>query len=1071
MTSHSSVGKTRRVNAERKRTDTLMKYMTYDPQVSAERYPWKIQDEGSPLINRSNVKATNGTTSRTAAASSPTSVHDFERSWVQFEQEKTGDPFNNLPEDFVPSRVSSRSLRAQSKTKRIPKRIVTVSNKNEMKENMNPEVGDEDIMYSQKLEFRLVETPPSTPPRTMESPSVLSPVTPLKPSKLEEDFAGTDGMTNDISIPTSSSFATPRRPRSPIVEEKHPFTDGNLQVPPQLERKQQTSQEVPVTNSRDINISLKTEMLQTGTEDDTAVEVVTMPATQIELTRYNSTEEPDNIRITDIMDYICSDIADDNSVDISADPSANDILQEAAPQLEKREETSSRLADKQPKGVTTSSLQAESALTRKTDDTTVVPAMTDAQSNQHLESCQSVEKSKSSRITEFMAHFYPTFWEDADIAPVQTPPQLETKQQPSSEAPAKNERDTNSSLKTEIPSTRTEYDTAGKVATLSTTQSPDLKSCKSTEEPDNNRINDILDYICSDIEDDNSVDITAGPSVTENLQEMPPQLERRDRSSSKLTVKQSKGVATSSLQVESALARKIDDTTAVVAETTDAHSSQYLESCQSAEKSKNSRITDMLDYICPTFLEDVDTAPEQRPIDLETKQVISPELPAKNPKGVNVSLQATIPSTGTEADTAGKVATMSATQSPDLKSCKSTEEPDNIGILDYLCSDIADDHSVDFSVLASANENLHVMDYMCYDIADDISFDVSDASSNCDVSDDVSCLISVVTVVRDTAVETKLAEEESLSLESPTKQAKGPAIGLLPVKKGEDGRWILTGSIDTTSIGVPTQTSSVKKGDKEKNTSPMHVPGFKLKMMESAEGPSVEIEVNSNLVESFSPQPSTIIECEGTPSRKIVTTQPVEGPLTRKTQATVPVASASVPAQTPSKNPVKAQVTQRTATSSLGPAAVTDSTTWKTVRPEVQNSQDSVLQIPQTTGTSPKVRLCLLIDGYSGPMYARVLKDLVGDSEVHSVIVRRETSPEKRIRTEVELISLFSVMCSLSFLERVQLQDFTPSDLDWFRAEELLATNPALSSVEVHMVGGSVLELAQSSDGALSAEC
>ena len=115
--------------------------------------------------------------------------------------------------------------------------------------------------------------------------------------------------------------------------------------------------------------------------------------------------------------------------------------------------------------------------------------------------------------------------------------------------------------------------------------------------------------------------------------------------------------------------------------------------------------------------------------------------------------------------------------------------------------------------------------------------------------------------------------------------------------------------------------------------------------------------------------------------------------------------------------------------------------------------------------------MCLLIDGYTGPIFARTLKELVDNDKVNALELRRGTSRKKRVRTEVELVSLFSVMCSMPSLERLTLSNFSPEDLDWVPLEELLQIHPSLTSINVDFVEGSTLEVSKSDEGALAAEC
>lgn len=167
--------------------EILLKHLSYEPQDSLERYPWKGKNQ------RTLIEDPCDTNLQTMA--SPRSVDAFEQSWVQFEKSK-GDPFHEvLPQAFVPAKVSSKVIR-QLQRKNTPR-------KNQLIPNETPRTAvSESVLYSKDMKTAMRPMIESAPPRTPQRPtdqraSIPTPTAPRKLAKAEAHF--------DINVKTTDS--------------------------------------------------------------------------------------------------------------------------------------------------------------------------------------------------------------------------------------------------------------------------------------------------------------------------------------------------------------------------------------------------------------------------------------------------------------------------------------------------------------------------------------------------------------------------------------------------------------------------------------------------------------------------------------------------------------------------------------------------------------------------------------------------------------------------------------------------------------------------------------------------
>lgn len=98
---------------------------------------------------------------------------------------------------------------------------------------------------------------------------------------------------------------------------------------------------------------------------------------------------------------------------------------------------------------------------------------------------------------------------------------------------------------------------------------------------------------------------------------------------------------------------------------------------------------------------------------------------------------------------------------------------------------------------------------------------------------------------------------------------------------------------------------------------------------------------------------------------------------------------------------------------------------------------------------SQPLRLCLLIDEYDPRKYTQVLKELIGNYQIIQLDIHRARSKRSRHRTNHDLLSLFSVLETLPSLQGLHLQDFESHQLELIPFEELLESNPQLTSLEI----------------------
>jgi len=229
------------MHMERRRTDEgtekegLFKHVPYAPENSGKRYSWKSPDNESPASKSSRTKDLD------SGDESPKSVTNFELSWAQFENDAGGDPFNNLPKQFVPSNVSSKSLRkTKTKTKTFRPRTLfkqSVPVGTADTRPLLPNGPNSSCIYSPRLDLR--ETPPSTPLRPAESSlNVASPMAPIKASKMESRFVCSSESNIDYLVvgETTNSMVTPERPEQcETVDDMEPPQEQQTLEPTVLE--------------------------------------------------------------------------------------------------------------------------------------------------------------------------------------------------------------------------------------------------------------------------------------------------------------------------------------------------------------------------------------------------------------------------------------------------------------------------------------------------------------------------------------------------------------------------------------------------------------------------------------------------------------------------------------------------------------------------------------------------------------------------------------------------------------------------------------------------------------------
>lgn len=167
----------------------ILQHLTYDPQASAERYPWLIKDKYHQLSNRTSSKRWTPSSPQ-RSATSPTAVSDFEQSFLQFKT--MGDPFG-VPDHLQPVRVASRDLRQQSYQSRYGRKRQSSARKTiDVLSRISDAKQDSLSIYSPELETSVfVETPetPETPQRRTDCPTMFeSPEEPIVANILEQQF-------------------------------------------------------------------------------------------------------------------------------------------------------------------------------------------------------------------------------------------------------------------------------------------------------------------------------------------------------------------------------------------------------------------------------------------------------------------------------------------------------------------------------------------------------------------------------------------------------------------------------------------------------------------------------------------------------------------------------------------------------------------------------------------------------------------------------------------------------------------------------------------------------------------
>lgn len=191
--------------------EILLKHLSYEPQDSVDRYPWKGKTERKHNEDPCDIH------SRTME--SPKSVHAFEQSWMQF-QNCQGDPFDKVvPDDFVPATVSSKIIRKLQR-KNTPRKNELIREPNETQPTTT--VSERGAVYSKDMRTiyspQLDTAPPMTPQRQEEHLAPIpTPPTPQKLTKAEGRFY-TDDKTLDQTdiVLLATDFPSPDRTPSPL---------------------------------------------------------------------------------------------------------------------------------------------------------------------------------------------------------------------------------------------------------------------------------------------------------------------------------------------------------------------------------------------------------------------------------------------------------------------------------------------------------------------------------------------------------------------------------------------------------------------------------------------------------------------------------------------------------------------------------------------------------------------------------------------------------------------------------------------------------------------------------------
>lgn len=102
----------------------------------------------------------------------------------------------------------------------------------------------------------------------------------------------------------------------------------------------------------------------------------------------------------------------------------------------------------------------------------------------------------------------------------------------------------------------------------------------------------------------------------------------------------------------------------------------------------------------------------------------------------------------------------------------------------------------------------------------------------------------------------------------------------------------------------------------------------------------------------------------------------------------------------------------------------------------------------QQKSTVP-TRIKLRIDDYDKTEFRRILKELRRNRQLRELDVFRARTAAERTRSIHELQSLFSIVGSFTTLQRLYFQDFEPKELELLPLEDLLDSNPLLTSLEI----------------------
>jgi hypothetical protein len=94
-------------------------------------------------------------------------------------------------------------------------------------------------------------------------------------------------------------------------------------------------------------------------------------------------------------------------------------------------------------------------------------------------------------------------------------------------------------------------------------------------------------------------------------------------------------------------------------------------------------------------------------------------------------------------------------------------------------------------------------------------------------------------------------------------------------------------------------------------------------------------------------------------------------------------------------------------------------------------------------------RLCFMVDEYDAHRFTEILQELIGNSKITELDIRRARSHFRKNRTIGDLLSLFAVLETMTNIERLYLQNFELRELELIPIEALLDSNRMLSSLQI----------------------